>query len=334
MPKGTCANSNCTVSASDVCFLQHPDVNDCPDYRADTDAQPVVAPSRLELDLQSRATAARTFHTGLDLGTEDALEVTRGQYSYLIGILGSWNAGKTCYLLSLYLMAARGALPNGYRFAGSLTLQGYEDRARHLRKWQGGDLPQQLADHTTLSDPRRPALLHMTFEDPNQPEHLEVLLTDLPGEWSKNLVDRAESAERFSFLRRADGIVIVLDGPLMASATRHAETQRAKHLLERLSTVVLKDTSIPIVLLVSKCDEIGMRRPSSVDEIEQCAVALGFDPHVVLSASFSRTPDTVPNGTGVFEPIVHIISKSDATPITAPSAHLHSVRSFLNFGAL
>ena len=51
-------------------------------------------------------------------------------------------------------------------FAGSLTLQAFEDRARGLREWEDGKLPAQLADHTILTDPRQPEVsLHLAFRE-------------------------------------------------------------------------------------------------------------------------------------------------------------------------
>src|SRR5690349_12991431 len=135
--------------------------------------------------IPSGSDAARKFHTGLELGTEDALEITQSRYAHLIGVLGSYDAGKTCFLLSLYLMASRGVLPAKYAFAGSLTLKGFEDRARRLREWKGGALPSQLVDHTSLADPRRPGLLHLALRQRSgERKRYDLLLTDLPGEWS------------------------------------------------------------------------------------------------------------------------------------------------------
>lgn len=268
---------------------------------------------------------------GLELGSEDAVEIMRARYTHLVGILGSWDAGKTCFLLSLYLMACRGKLPTGYLFAGSQTLRGFEARARRIRRWKKGPPPEQLADHTSLTDPRQPALLHLALRETGGAKRLfDLMLTDLPGEWSKNLVDRDATAPRFTFLRRADGILLVIDGPLLKSPKRHSELLRSKHLLERLVESVGVDPKTPLVLLVSKSDRLdNMERPAAVDDLERHAKSLGFNPEVVLCAAFSRTPEIVANGEGVIEALEKILLHVE--PPRAETAPTQGDRAFSNF---
>lgn len=316
MAKGSCEKVGCTVAESGICLLSHatPE-SQCPHFKAgvtvdETARGPTPAPPTGKVPLiPSASDAARKFHTGLELGTADALEITRSRYAHLIGVLGSYDAGKTCFLLSLYLMASRGVLPANYAFAGSLTLKGFEDRARRIRAWKGGPLPSQLVDHTSLADPRQPGLLHLGMRQrTGDRRRYDLLLTDLPGEWSKNLVDRADTAPRFEFLRRADGIVLVVDGPSLVGPQRHSVVERTQLLMERLTASVMIGTSTPIVILLSKCDEIDMNRPALVDDLVRFGSTLGLAPRAVMSAAFSRKPTVVQNGIGVFDPIEHILN--------------------------
>lgn len=337
---GTCEKPGCTVADSGICLLSHADLSMCPNFlvAGDNDNEeavgPAAPPPQAKSPLPSPGSAARRFPLGLELGTEDAAVIMRARYTYLIGVLGSWDAGKTCFLLSLYLMASRGALPPDYLFAGSQTLQGFEQLARHIRKWKGGRLPDQLADHTNLADPRQPALLHLALREVRRAKRLlDVMLTDLPGEWSKHLVERAATAERFKFLRRADGIVLVIDGPLLNSKSRHVELQRSKHLLERLIQTVGVEITTPLILLISKCDRLKMERPAVVDELEEHAKDLGFMPQVVLCAAFSNIPHIVANGLGVFEALGAILSDINSPLPTVGSRPIALAgRAFLNFG--
>lgn len=333
----TCDKSGCQVVDSGICLLSYPEPSACPHYRdltVDASAEtPTPMRSEPTTPLPLPGSAARRFPAGLELGVEDAAEIMRARYSHVVGILGSWNAGKTCFLLSLYLMASRGALPTSHLFAGSRTLPGFEARARLLRKWKGGALPQKLADHTTLADPRQPAFLHLALRETGGAKRLmNLLLTDLPGEWSKNLVDRASTADRFTFLRRADGILLIVDGSILTSAMQHSELQRSMHLLDRLVQSVGVDVATPLLLLVSKCDRLQMKRPAAVDDLEQHAKSLGFRPEVVLCAAFSTTPETVRNGMGVFEALEKILA-STQTGKDEPSAEEAALgqRAFLDF---
>jgi hypothetical protein len=148
------------------------------------------------------------------------------------------------------------------------------------------------------------------------------------------LVERATPAERFAFLRRADGIIVVVDGPLLNSRSRHAELQRSKHLLERLVRSVGIDTTMPVVLLVSKYDLLDAACPATVSELEEHARSLGLSPEVVLCAAFSRAPQTVPNGLGVFEALEKILVHSPLPcqeTASSPKVALGG-REFLKFG--
>lgn len=331
---GTCEKSGCTVADTGICLMTHAQLSDCPTFRAvQITTRPKEAPAtgHAVSPLRSLASSARTFPLGFELGTRDAAEIMRARYSYVVGILGDHNAGKTCFLLSLYLMASRGVLPSGYVFAGSQTLPGFENRARRLRRWKGGPLPQQLADHTTLNE-RQAGFLHFAMrERRGERRQIDLLLTDLPGEWSTNLIDRAAAADRLEFLKRADGLIVVLDGPLLVSPTRHVELQRARHLIERLVQAVGVQTATPIVILIAKSDEIRMQRPAVVDELQAHSVSLGFAPTVLLCAAFSRSPEVVANGAGVFEAIEAIVAAPSSPRVATVQPVVTLGRQFLQF---
>jgi hypothetical protein len=339
---GSCPKEGCTVAESSICLLSHNPITSCPNFAPSKSVLPATAslgqsniadnPVHSSESAHEQPTAGeRRFHIGLELGTEDALEISRGRYCHLIGVLGASDAGKTCCLLAIYLSALHGRLPSGYRFAGSLTLKGFEDRARRLREWKGGPLPTQLADHTVLGNPRQAALLHMSLRQGAQGRRVDILLTDLPGEWSKTLVDSAATADRLAFLQRADGIIVVVDGKRLASDEKNVEVLRTKHLFERLKTNVGIDPTIPVTLLVSKGDEIEMRLPADATEIVQHARALGFKIEPIVAAAFSYN-SKFESGTGVFESIERLIDDVGDFPDEVPAALARDARQFSTFG--
>jgi len=91
------------------------------------------------------------------------------------------------------------------------------------------------------------------------------------------------------------------------------------------------DTSAPLVLLVSKCDQLQGYRPGVIDEMESHARSLGFMPEVVLCSAFSRNKD-VPSGLGVFEAIAKVLRE---VPGVRERINASSIpkgqRAFLNF---
>lgn len=339
MPTGTCEQVNCTVQATGICLLSHPEVATCPQYRNVAEAPtrievPEVTPTTISPASTIQKKPSRSFHSGSELGILDAAEVSRSAYTHLIGVLGCHEAGKTCFLSSFYLLTSGHALPNGYLFRRSETLQAFEDRALGLRKWEDGKLKEKIVDHTVLADTRQPSLLHLSIRetDGNRRSH-NLLLTDLPGEWTDKLVSRKNFAEAFRFLHRADGIILVVDGNLLASEKRHVELQRYRNFVERLVNDVKVDTKMPFVVLIAKADQIGNQTPLAAVELRDYVASFGFNATTKLAAAFSRTPNEVKSGTGVFEAIEIILSSQQ--PGTYPSPEIGeegpTTRSFLRF---
>jgi Double-GTPase 2 len=317
----SCSNKDCTVAATGKCVLLHTPLETCPHYTA--------VPEGLEKSKETKqdtfeavpetGEGGRRFYSGFELGTSDAAEIMGAKYGTLIAVLGQYDVGKTCFLASLYLMTACGVGLPGLAFAGSLTLNGFEARARRLRQWKGGALPTQLADHTVLADERTPAIMHLALkETQGEKRRFDLLITDLPGEWSTDLVKDVGTAQRFAFLGRADGIVVTLDGPMLAGTERHAAAYDAKLLLTRLSQTLNVDRSTPLVLMVTKSDELGMELPPIVAEIADHATRGGFAPKIIPIAAISRAPEAVPSGTGVPDVIEYILARTPPTTVPVP----------------
>lgn len=319
--RGRCLNPDCTVAETGKCLVGHENYErDCPHYKAlvDLDAQeePVQLPQELERETPTVQKYGRKFWAGSELGLEEAESIMRARYTHLIGLVGPTDVGKTCFLIALYLKASSSDAPlELYRFAGSRSLLGFEERARGARDWQAGQIPDKLSEHTILQDPRSPGFMHLRLTKVDASHTYEILLTDLPGEWFEAAIDDTAAADRLTFLRRADGILFFVDGERLLDAhTRHQEAHMARMLLGRLKEAVQLDTSIPFALLVSKIDKLERKvdENMSIDGVDSvCAEAkeLGFSPSIVYTASFSRCPELIPNGYKV-EKALHILLNS------------------------
>lgn len=324
MPSLICEKDDCTVAETGTCLL-HSAVDQCPHYKGTPveKTSEVITPK----EVSEKATAplpGRQFYSSLELGTADSTSISFARYTHFIPILGSYNVGKTCFLSSLYLLASHpSGLHPDIQFAGSLTLQGFEARCRRLRQWDGKRLPEQLTDHTELADARSPSLLHLAFRERGYlGRRIELLLTDLPGEWTDQLIDRANTSHRFSFLPRADGIIVVIDGTLLEKLeSRNGHIHRSKLLFSRLAETLKLDVTIPVVLAVSKCDEIASDAATMARPIEEHAKAQGFSCQVVPLCALSRVPEKIQNGQGVWGSISHIINplaRAISAPVLAP----------------
>lgn len=331
MTTAACSKTDCTIGTTGKCLEAHAPPETCPFFLKETASdvdEPETAQKQVESpsDDEAESDSGRDFPAGLELGYADVLSLSRSRYVHVVAVLGPTNAGKTCLLISLYLLALNRMLSPHFRFAGSRTLLGFEHRARGLRKWDQGALPAEFADHTRLGDPRAPSFVHIAFdEDETSSKRREFLFTDLPGEWTTDLIDRAETANRFQFLSRADAVVVVLDGPRLAAAeTRQQEIMQTEHLLQRLVETIKLPLTTPIVFVVSKCDELTGNPADLAAQVQQRAVAYGFQSVIIETAAISREPNRVANGHGMCRLLQVILQppppRNDAAPETTSAA--------------
>jgi bifunctional DNA-binding transcriptional regulator/antitoxin component of YhaV-PrlF toxin-antitoxin module len=321
----SCTNENCTVSDTGVCILNHEDfINDCPDYSvsnskpdipptglAENVLEEEISPSIEELSLE------RQFWPGNEMGRTEVEELMLCTYGYLIGLIGLSGVGKTCFLISLYLKACSEHFPlKNFCFAGSKTLPGLEERSIRTREWEDGKIPDQLADHTILQDPRQPGFIHFEFVAKNNRKNkYNLLFTDLPGEWFRKLIIDSTDGDRLQFLKRADGLILFIDGEkLNDPSKKHMELDQAGTLIRRLKETIGIKEGTPLEIVVSKADVFGKKLKDGVDisrveDIKAQAIRHGFNTRLSYIASFSRCPDQIENGYGIEESINSILQR-------------------------
>lgn len=294
MSAGSCSLAECTLSVTGVCVLSHVPASGCPNFVRSED---VIGPSPGNTAKSELKT--RPVNGGNELGTQELATLMARRYGTIVGVLGETGTGKTCLLSALYLLASIGELRAGLTFGGSNTLVGFEQRLRLLRAWQETGLPDQLAERTTLVDPRRPGFVHLAFVDGPPRVARDLFFSDLPGEWTTDLIKRASAANRFQFLRRADVIVVAVQAPsLLRPERRHNEVQNGRILLQRLRDAVGVQQEVPIVFAITRCDLTGPSLPPAAYELATASQDFGFaNTSIVPVAAFSARED-VPSGYG------------------------------------
>lgn len=279
-----CGQQDCTVVETGSCLLNN-EPSTCPERVADSVAG---APGPI-----GNGAAALRFPASQPYGLKEVRDMMEDRYVRLVGILGEPNAGKTACLASLYLLLARNQL-EGFSFADSRTLMGLEQISQGARRWNSGQLPEQLTAHTKLTDDRSAGFLHLRIL-PEGMEPCDLLFSDLPGEWTSHLID-SNRADRLAFLRQADAIWLVIDGQALAGAeTRNAAIHRTRLLIQRLATFL---TSVPPVFLVITRTDLCLPSKESLRELLSEVPDLSIQIETVSIASFSAGPDVAP-GSGI-----------------------------------
>lgn len=321
-----CPNQDCTVLDTGVCLEGHVDfTTECPYYQ-EQDKETEETEER-ELLISDKSITAETqptlekepgrqFWSGVELGLDEAEHIMRTKYTRLIGIIGLSGVGKTCFLNSLYLKISSHVDPlTTYRFAGSKSLYGFEERVWYTRQWTDGQIPEKLSERTRLQNPRQPGFMHLRLTEVNKFKNdYEILFTDLPGEWFESVLDSSIKSDRLMFLRRADGLLFFTDAErLVNQQSHHQEVQQACLLIARLKETIGIDASIPFILVVSKIDVMQMSLSDGivvpgVEQIVEEANAQGFNLSVVYAASFSRCPNLIPNAYGIEDILSRVLT--------------------------
>ncbi len=326
-----CAKQECTFAITGTCLesIDQP-TQKCPNLKAaeSSSRQRIIGSGSSEREPLEKA--ARQFPSGLEIGLEDASHLMRSRYTRIVGVLGQSEAGKTCLLTSLYLQLTNRQLLPKYRFAGSNTLQGFEQRARHLRDWSQGDVRDQIVDRTFLGHSRYPAFLHIAIQEDGGSRH-DMLLPDLPGEWTTRLLSDSTASKRFAFLRRSDVVLIVLEAPQFAEKrTRRNSITDASHLIARLSDDVQVPSTIPLILAVTKCDQTDGKAPAAIQQVADDVSTRGYNVTTVPLAAFPSDDSGVQQGYGIDVLVAQMSSSNPFTDCGVPQKAPTTSRSYLN----
>jgi hypothetical protein len=287
------------------------DPKTCPERIGDGRAR--VAPPNQQApladisDLPSPPERAR-FHSGLSLSLSDASAIMSSRYCHLVGILGSPSAGKTAALVSLYLLAARAKLA-GFEYANSRSVMAFERLARGARRWNNGAMPDEMTGHTQLADTRNPGLMHLRLRRVVNEQAIDLLLPDLPGEWTDSFIDRGPSP-RIEFLRACDVFWMFVDGTTIETTkTRGLVEHRLKLLMDRVAQIRAPQTRVPVVLVVTRRDQSNATPAEFRSNLEREASTRSMVFSVVEVASFSATDHVAP-GSGIAELLETALSQA------------------------
>ncbi|MFL6388857.1 MAG: TRAFAC clade GTPase domain-containing protein [Terriglobales bacterium] len=290
----TCPRPECTVAETGRCLLSN-DPSTCPE-RAGSSPEGITPANITAIapPLEKPIDRPR-FPDSLAFNSEEIRQLTGGHYHFLAGILGSPKAGKTAILVSLYLLAANGKL-EGYQIADSHTLMGIDDISRGARRWNEGQAPEEMTVHTELPDERTAGFLHLRLKRLEDGTMLDLLLPDLPGEWSNSLIDHKRT-DRLEFLKSADVLWLTIDGAELAKS-RQQVLHRTNLLLQRIKEFL--GSHVPEVLVVISHLDRAEPEHRSIKAIQEEAQRLDLSIRIMNVASFSEKEDIAP-GTGLLD---------------------------------
>ncbi len=301
-----CVNAECTVAQTGICLLNN-DPEECSnrafeeDHAGHGDENGSLDPQHSD----SPEVEAR-FPPSNALGMHDVRSVMGKDCCRLIGLLGVPGSGKTACLVSFYLLLSNDRADQ-FSFADSRSLVALDELSRGARRWQGG-MPEQMTVHTEHRDERFPGFVHFKLRKKTDGAQLNLIIPDLPGEWTNSLIDRNRT-DRLSFLMSADAIWLMVNGQTLVNrAQRLGAIHRTNLIVDRIAA--LCRPHIPVVRLVVSHMDLGAPDSGSLKELQENARRHRIEMPISPISSFSRSSE-VSAGTGIADLVAQTVVTHD-----------------------
>ncbi|MEP7119636.1 MAG: hypothetical protein ABJE95_01955 [Byssovorax sp.] len=216
-----CRHADCTLPEDGRCAraaeYSDPEL-ECPElFRAEGGSSSTTSPAPAQVASEPEPDDDEaTPWKGRHLSLTEAEEIVQRSPARLISVLGSYGAGKTSLMASFFLQIANGHYGNfPYCFASSRTLYGFQDLIERANRWTGKP-NEQIVDHTPRDESSQTgSFLHVGLRprDERDDRHIDLLLTDVAGEWIDSWTRRADedAKRRLAFIPRSDGFIVVVD---------------------------------------------------------------------------------------------------------------------------
>jgi len=322
----TCRIPECTFAETGVCMENNPP-DQCPNRIAADDegaASMASAPPPL-----SAPEEMPRFPSSLTMGLTEAGKLMSERYCRVVGILGAPDSGKTASLASLFLLLGGNKL-TGFEFGDSRTLMALNEIAQGARRFNEGSPPEQMTVHTELNEDRDAGFLHLRLKRIADEAVFDLLMPDLPGEWSDTFIDRNRS-DRLDFLKSADCIWIMADGRQLATLDSRRTTLRRLDLLFGRVAALL-ERAVPILLVLTHRDS-GEVSDEDMAALRASALTKNLELDVVPISSFRRKGGQTSPGFGIAELISRTIGAAPGLTAFWPASDQSAEsRQMLRFG--
>ncbi|SHI10379.1 hypothetical protein SAMN02745823_02440 [Sporobacter termitidis DSM 10068] len=191
--------------------------------------------------------------SGRALSLHETYSVMAAENTVLIILIGPSECGKTTIETTLYQLFQRNSVSE-FLFAGSKTIQGYEERAFYTRV----NSKQEVATTPRTSRGLQEIFLHLCLFDRNKKQRINYLFADLSGEEIQaHLANVNSLTQNMSFIRHANSFTVILDGERLANKhQRNGVIEEASTILRTILDAGLYSSSTKVQLVISKYDII------------------------------------------------------------------------------
>ncbi len=191
------------------------------------------------------------IYSGYAFSNEQADAMAAERECTTVIITGDVDSGKTTLVGRSYSAFLKGPVGD-WRFAGTRTLLGYDQRVHDHRK------SSRRAFATTHHTPRGVyEYFHLDIQSMTEGSTRTLLIHDISGENYQDAISRSAEAESLGMLERADVVVVMMNGQhLLLKARRVEAVSRMKDILQAVGNARLLAKAPPIQIVVSRWDYI------------------------------------------------------------------------------
>ena len=196
------------------------------------------------------------------LNAAEGGEVVRSAPSSVVVVAGMARSGKTTLVGELYGLFHKGSFA-GYLFAGSRTLPGFERRCHLSRLCSEREIP--ATERTLFSESHD--LLHLRLASVANGIHRDILFSDIYGEDFRLASDSAEECRKISIFKRANHVVILVDGKkAIDKGERQAAFSAADSLLRQCLDCGMLGEKSNVQIVVTKWDKAAGHGDAFIEE--------------------------------------------------------------------
>ena len=195
----------------------------------------------------------KPLNLGSELTLKDLYPISCTESSKFLVLAGSNGCGKTTLITAIYQQFLTKQF-NRYYFAGSLTLQAFEERAFYNRIQSQQSSPNMKRTATGSLD----SILHLRLLDSTTNIIKNILLTDFSGEDFNRVSGDCELAkEEFSMLYQTRMFLLILDGEkILSKRNRNKELQKSIQLFRTFLDAGVLNPKAQVIVVLSKYDLI------------------------------------------------------------------------------
>jgi len=242
-----CNQPNCKFNEDGKCLEG---LGEACTHQFDEESNPIEDNTIEEVPQKSHTYAIKLFSG--DYLALDEIKIITHKFSYkLITILGNPNCGKTTLLATLYDLFQVGPFYE-FMFSGSLTQIGFEKSCHSSRLPSGNDIPD--TDRTS-SQTFQYAHLALKKKDALNKKAINLLISNISGERYMDALERSQSMKEFSFIKKSDFLIIMIDGSKIANLKeRSGELFNTNAFIQKAIEEGVFDKQTDLKIILSKWD--------------------------------------------------------------------------------